>query len=143
MTLHFYWTYLETQKGPNYWYEQSFLVWSLLRQRNGGWNSGQKPAIIVTDAFNNFSICSLYHLYIENLVRKLWNDEWQVCIQFNSMIFDVYQPLKITNERSIYGLYIKSAPFIGDLKKIPETKNNSLFYILKLYFFIALQSIFR
>ena len=51
MTLHFYWTFLETQKGPNYWYEQSFIVWCLLRQKNGGWNSGQKPATIVTDAF--------------------------------------------------------------------------------------------
>ena len=50
MTLHFYWTSLETQKGPNYWYQQSFLVWCLLRQRNGGLNSGLKSAIIVTDA---------------------------------------------------------------------------------------------
>ena len=50
MTLRFYWPYLETQKGPNYWYEQSFHVWCLLRQRNGGRNSGQKPATIVTDA---------------------------------------------------------------------------------------------
>ena len=38
--------------------------------------------------------------------------------------------------RSIYGLYIKSAPFFGDLKKIPETKNNSRFYILKLHFLL-------
>ena len=51
MIFHFYWTYLETQKGPNYWYQQSFFVWCLLRQRNGEWNSGQKPATIVTDAF--------------------------------------------------------------------------------------------
>ena len=36
-------------------------------------------------------------------------------------------------QRSIYGLYIKSAPFFGDLKNFPETKNNSRFYILKLY----------
>ena len=53
MTLHFYWTYLETQKGANYWYEQSFLAWCLLRQRNGGWNSGQKPVTIVTYALVN------------------------------------------------------------------------------------------
>ena len=39
-------------------------------------------------------------------------------------------------QRSIYGLYIKSAPFFGDLKKIPETKNNNRFYILKLYFLL-------
>ena len=39
-------------------------------------------------------------------------------------------------ERSIYGLYIKSAPFFGDLKIIPETKNNSRFYIFKLYFLL-------
>ena len=39
-------------------------------------------------------------------------------------------------ERSIYGLYIKSAPFFGDLKKFPETKNNNRFYILKLYFLL-------
>ena len=50
MIFHFYWTYLETQKGPNYWYEQLFFVWCLLRQRNEGLNSGQKPATIVTDA---------------------------------------------------------------------------------------------
>ena len=50
MTLHFYWTYLETQKGPNYWYLQWFCVWRLLRQRNGELNSGLKLAIIVTDA---------------------------------------------------------------------------------------------
>ena len=37
-------------KDP-YWYQQSFFVWCLLRQRNGEWNSGQKPATIVTDAF--------------------------------------------------------------------------------------------
>ena len=59
MALHFYWTYLETQKGPNYWYEQSFLVWCLLRQRNGGLNSGQKPTTIVTDAFK--VICNDIH----------------------------------------------------------------------------------
>ena len=51
MTLHFYWTYLETQKGPNYLYEQSFFVWCLMRQRNGGLNSGLKLATIVTDAY--------------------------------------------------------------------------------------------
>ena len=34
---------------------------------------------------------------------------------------------KIFDERSIYGLYIKSAPFFVDLKKIPETENNSRF----------------
>ena len=45
-----YWTYFETQKGPNYWYEQSFFVWCLLRLRNGGLNSGQKLANIITDA---------------------------------------------------------------------------------------------
>ena len=50
MTLHFDWTYLETQKEPNYWYTQSFFVWCLLRQRNGGSNSGLKPATIVADA---------------------------------------------------------------------------------------------
>ena len=54
MTLQFYWTYLETQKGPNNWYDQSFLVWYLLLHRNGGWNSGQKPATIVTDAFESW-----------------------------------------------------------------------------------------
>ena len=40
------------------------------------------------------------------------------------------------SERSIYGLYIKSAHFFGDLKKIPERKNNSRFSILKLYFLL-------
>ena len=50
MTLHFYWTHFETQKGPNYWYEQSFFVWCLLRQQNGGLNSGLKSVTIVTDA---------------------------------------------------------------------------------------------
>ena len=39
-------------------------------------------------------------------------------------------------KRGIYGLYIKSAPFFGDLKKFPETKNNSRFYILKLHFLL-------
>ena len=39
-------------------------------------------------------------------------------------------------KRSIYGFYFKSAPFFGDLKKIPETNNNSRFYILKLYFLL-------
>ena len=38
--------------------------------------------------------------------------------------------------RSIYGLNIKSAPFFGDLKNFPETKNNSRFNILKLYFLL-------
>ena len=61
MTLYFYWIYLETQKGPNYWYKQSFFVWCLLRQKNGGWNSGQKPATIVTDAYN---VCHIMFLII-------------------------------------------------------------------------------
>ena len=52
MNLHFYWTYFETQKGPKYWYEQSVFVWRLLRQRNGGLNSGQKSANIVPYAFD-------------------------------------------------------------------------------------------
>ena len=39
-------------------------------------------------------------------------------------------------ERSIYCLCIKSAPFFGNLKKFPETKNNSRFYILKLFFLL-------
>ena len=43
---------------------------------------------------------------------------------------------KSYDQRSIYGFYIKSAPFFGYLKKIPETKNNSRFYILKLYFIL-------
>ena len=30
-------------------------------------------------------------------------------------------------------VYIKSAPFFGDLKFFPETKNNSRFHILKLF----------
>ena len=55
MTVHFYWTYLETQKGLNYWYEQSLFVWYLLRQRNGGLNSGLKSATFVTDAYTFLS----------------------------------------------------------------------------------------
>ena len=39
-------------------------------------------------------------------------------------------------KRSIYDLFIKSAPFFGDLKNVPETKNSSKFYILKLYFLL-------
>ena len=39
-------------------------------------------------------------------------------------------------QRSIYGLYIKSAPFFSDLKNLLETKNNSRFYILKLFFLL-------
>ena len=58
MTLHFYWTYLETQKGPNDWYKQTFFVWCLLRQRNGGSNSGLKPATIVTDPNSNLGVVS-------------------------------------------------------------------------------------
>ena len=67
MTLHFFWTFLETQKGPNYWYEQSFIVWCLLRQKNGGWNSGQKPATIVTDAF--FWYDPIYGFIYQSLSR--------------------------------------------------------------------------
>ena len=37
-------------------------------------------------------------------------------------------------EYRIYGLYNKSAPFFGDLKNFPETKNKSQFCILKLFF---------
>ena len=33
------------------------FVWCLLRQRNGGWNSGQKPATIVTDACTSSCTC--------------------------------------------------------------------------------------
>ena len=51
MTLHFYWTCMVTQKRPSYWYARWFFVWCLQRQRNGGLNSGQKSANIVTDAF--------------------------------------------------------------------------------------------
>ena len=45
MTLHFYWTYLETQKGPNYGYEQSLFVWCLLPQRNGGGTPGKNQPL--------------------------------------------------------------------------------------------------
>ena len=48
-----------------------------------------------------------------------------------TLILDLFQ-----DQRSIYGLYIKSAPFFGDLKIFPETNNNSQFYILKLYFLL-------
>ena len=68
MTLHFHWTSLESQKGPNYWYQQSFFIWCLLRQRNGGLNSGLKSAIIVTDAlFFKFGLvkrsCKYFDVY--------------------------------------------------------------------------------
>ena len=69
MTLHFYWTYLETQKWPNYWYEQSFFVWCLLRQRNGGLNSGLKSATIVTDAFSYEYAVTVRH----NLDSRSWH----------------------------------------------------------------------
>ena len=95
MTLHFYWAYLETQKGPNYWYERSIFVWCLLRQRNGGWNSGQKPATIVTDAFlKNVTeidtvarestdphvepqVQILFHIEGEGQGCTWYNDKWQ------------------------------------------------------------------
>ena len=48
----------------------------------------------------------------------------------------IHNPETILHQRSIYGLYIKIGPFFGDLKKIPETKNNSRFFILKLYFLL-------
>ena len=42
-----------------------------------------------------------------------------------------------TRQKGVYMVYIlKSAPFFGDLKNFPETKNNSRFYILKLYFLL-------
>ena len=56
-------------------------------------------------------------------------------VQIKPRFFPVHLIAEI-QQRSIYGLYIKSAPFFGDLKKFPETKNNSRFYILKLYFLL-------
>ena len=55
-----------------------------------------------------------------------------------AFIFWCDKPYQVTfdllhSERSIYGLYIKSAPFFGDLNFFPEAKNNSRFYILKLF----------
>ena len=44
---------------------------------------------------------------------------------------------KAYNNKGVYMVYILNRPlFFGDLKKIPETKNNSRFYILKLYFLL-------
>ena len=37
-----------------------------------------------------------------------------------------------SNQRSIYDLYDKMAPFFDDLENFPETNNNNRFYILKL-----------
>ena len=51
MTSHFYWICLETQKRPSY-LRTAIFIWCLQRQQNGGMNSGQKSANIVTDAFN-------------------------------------------------------------------------------------------
>ena len=47
-----------------YWNAQWFVVWCLQRQRNGGLNSGQKSANIVTDAF--------YHLIWYKIWTMLW-----------------------------------------------------------------------
>ena len=60
MTLHLYLTYLETQMGPNYWYEQFFYVWCSLRKQNGGLNSGLKSATIVTDALVKYRFKNLF-----------------------------------------------------------------------------------
>ena len=78
MTLHFYWTCLETQKRPSYWYARRFFVWCLQRHRNGGLNSGQKSAIIVTDAFLSFRFskawphCKLCHLLADLCSLPIW-----------------------------------------------------------------------
>ena len=82
MTLHFYWTYLKTQKGPNYWYEKSYFVWCLLSQQNGGLNSGQKSANIVTDAF------SLLHSL--KMTAKLFYHLFYWCLMSQSKIFHSY-----------------------------------------------------
>ena len=63
-----------------------------------------------------------------------------------------------TRKEYIWFIYLIGPLFFGDLKNFPETKNNSRFYILKLYFLlhynrfscsvtsllnIALQSLFK
>ena len=50
MTLHFYWTCLDSEETKLLICTVIFFVWCLQRQRNGGLNSGQKSANIVTDA---------------------------------------------------------------------------------------------
>ena len=81
---------------------------------------------------------------------RLWLGFWFflgtcTCIWiFNVQFYEVMIVIKIfcficklfgftSPQRSIYGLYIKSAPFFGDLNFFPETKNNSRFYISKLF----------
>ena len=60
MTLHFYWTCLETQKRYLVIDMHSdFLSGVLQHQRNGGLISGQKSANIVTDAFQLRSFISI------------------------------------------------------------------------------------
>ena len=56
--------------------------------------------------------------------------EWSKSIWEEAFLFLV----PFWSQRSIYGLYIKSAPFFGDLNFVPETKNNNRFYVLKLLF---------
>ena len=63
------------------------FVWCLLRQRNGGWNSGQKPAAIVTDALVFSSKILVYmplEPYLSNSLYK----------SFLTMAFAIRSPMQ-------------------------------------------------
>ena len=81
------------------------------------------------DTFMGFKICGnsifLHNSYRKSLIRGYWN----------SWISLSTKTKKIGTQRKLsHPQYNKSAPFFSDLKNIPKTKNNSRFYILKLFF---------
>ena len=56
---------------------------------------------------------------------------------YKILIFATLMTIFNKSSKGVYMVYILNRPlFFGDLKNFPETKNNSRFYILKLYFLL-------
>ena len=82
-----------------------------------------------------------FWLIINNTVLRFWclcsKQNWTINSSKGSPApHFMFSGVVLKTERSIYGLFIKSAPFFGDFKNFPGTKNNSRFYILNLYFLL-------
>ena len=48
---------------------------------------------------------------------------------------------QLFSAKGVYVIYIIKRPILGDLENVLQTINNQQFYILRLFFFIAWQSI--
>ena len=82
------------------------FVWCLLRQRNGGSNSGLKPSTIVTDAFNIDILLSACPLYRDSINKEMFDIVQTFIIGSNRFLeWLIYFSLRETHPTPFYHLF--------------------------------------